>query len=189
MAPSTSVDALVSALVARFLRTNNYAETLGAFIREASLAPDVGQSSGDDTNNWTIQGLLEEKKTFDQSVNFERYGADGSEKGLWSVPGEIMLSDICLSTPAKLSQHPQNQTLCRHRHQRIYLLHQSNAGRNLPRTEMSRSQKAVTLCPLAQIEKFICSTLPSAMTPSSRSPGYLTRPCYHMCPSCKVDIY
>jgi hypothetical protein len=175
--------------VARFLRTNNYTETLGAFIREASLAPDVGQSSGDDTNNWTIQSLLEEKKTFDQSVNFERYGEASSEKGLWSVPGEIFLSIICLSTAAKLSQHPQNQTLCRHRHQRIYSLHRSNAGGSFARTKMSRSQNAATLCPLAQIEVFICSTLQSAMTPLSRSPGYLTHPCSHMYPSCKVDIF
>jgi len=93
MAASTSIDALASALVARFLRTNNYTETLGAFLREASLAADVGQTSGDDTNNWSIQSLLEEKKAFDQSVNFERYGANSSEKGFWTVPGQILL--IC----------------------------------------------------------------------------------------------
>jgi hypothetical protein len=89
MAPSTTIDALTSALVARFLRSYDYAETLEAFIREAGLDPDVGQSSGDDTNNWTIQSLIEEKHTYDQTVNFERYGEDNQESALWSEPGEF----------------------------------------------------------------------------------------------------
>ncbi|KAJ5486618.1 hypothetical protein N7530_000918 [Penicillium desertorum] len=86
MAPSKTVDALSSAIVARFLRSNNYSETLKAFLREADLAPDVGQTSGDDTNNWTIQSLLEEKNTYDQTVNFERYGEDHQQSALWSEP-------------------------------------------------------------------------------------------------------
>lgn len=86
MAPSTQIDALTSALVARFLRTNHYAETLQAFIREAGLSADVGQVSGDDTNNWSIQTLLEEKKVFDHSVNFERYGNNTKENDLWTLP-------------------------------------------------------------------------------------------------------
>jgi hypothetical protein len=89
MAPSATVDALANALVARFLRTNDHAETLKAFIREAGLAPDVGQTSGDDTNNWTIQSLLEEKQTYDKSVSFEKYGEGSQETGLWSEPGEF----------------------------------------------------------------------------------------------------
>lgn len=88
MAPTTPVEVLTAALVARFLRTNNYSETLKALISEAGLASDVGQSSGDDTNNWTIQGLLEEKKAYDHSVNFERYGKDNRETALWSQPGK-----------------------------------------------------------------------------------------------------
>lgn len=91
MASSTSIDALASAIVARFLRTYSYTETLQAFIREADLPPDVGQASGDDTHNLTIQSLLEEKKTFDHTVNFERYGKDDKEKEGWSVPGESIL--------------------------------------------------------------------------------------------------
>ncbi|KAJ5228922.1 hypothetical protein N7489_009630 [Penicillium chrysogenum] len=86
MAPSKTVDALSSAIVARFLRSNNYSETLKAFLREAELAPDVGQTSGDDTNNWTIQSLLEEKNTYDRTVNFERYGEDHQQSSLWSEP-------------------------------------------------------------------------------------------------------
>ncbi|KAJ6105090.1 hypothetical protein N7523_010164 [Penicillium sp. IBT 18751x] len=86
MASSTSIDALASAIVARFLRTYSYTETLQAFIREADLPLDVGQASGDDTHNLTIQSLLEEKKTFDHTVNFERYGKDDKEHEGWSVP-------------------------------------------------------------------------------------------------------
>ncbi|KAF7520687.1 hypothetical protein PCG10_009039 [Penicillium crustosum] len=86
MAPSKTVDALSSAIVARFLRSHDYSETLKAFIREADLAPDVGQSSGDDTNNWSIQSLLEEKNTYDKTVNFERYGNDHQQSTLWSEP-------------------------------------------------------------------------------------------------------
>ncbi|KAJ5207408.1 hypothetical protein N7491_001959 [Penicillium cf. griseofulvum] len=86
MPPSRTIDALSSAIVARFLRTNDYSDTLKAFIREADLAPDVGQTSGDDTNNWTIQSLLEEKNTYDQTVDFERYGKGHEQSDLWSEP-------------------------------------------------------------------------------------------------------
>ncbi|KAJ5365412.1 hypothetical protein N7517_008298 [Penicillium concentricum] len=86
MPPSRTIDALSSAIIARFLRSNDYPETLKAFLREADLAPDVGQTSGDDTNNWTIQSLLEEKNTYDQSVDFERYGKSHQQSDLWSEP-------------------------------------------------------------------------------------------------------
>ncbi|KOS48063.1 hypothetical protein ACN38_g998 [Penicillium nordicum] len=86
MASSKTVDELSSALVARFLRSHGYSETLKAFIREADLAPDVGQSSGDDTNNWSIQSLLEEKNIYDQTVNFERYDKGHQQSTLWSEP-------------------------------------------------------------------------------------------------------
>lgn len=81
---------LASTLVARFLRSNNYTQTLDTFIREAGLAADAGQISGkegDRDNNWTIEGVLEEKKTFDTSINFERYGEDKQDKDVWSEPG------------------------------------------------------------------------------------------------------
>ncbi|KAJ5630098.1 hypothetical protein N7528_003755 [Penicillium herquei] len=86
MAPTPSIDALASAIVAQFLRTNNYTETLQAFLREAELPVDAGQSSGDDTQNLTIQSLLEEKKAFDHSANFERYGEDAKDDDMWTVP-------------------------------------------------------------------------------------------------------
>jgi hypothetical protein len=89
MASSTTIEALTSALVARFLRANNYSESLQAFIREAALPVDAGQASGDDTNNWTIQGLLEEKKVFDHTANFERYGQGNQGTDSWGLPGEL----------------------------------------------------------------------------------------------------
>ncbi|KAJ5718907.1 uncharacterized protein N7483_009989 [Penicillium malachiteum] len=69
MAPTPSIDALASAIVAQFLRTNNYTETLQAFLREAGLP-----------------SLLEEKKAFDHSANFERYGEDTKDDDMWTVP-------------------------------------------------------------------------------------------------------
>lgn len=90
MASESQTASLASTLVARFLRSNNYTQTLDTFIREAGLSADAGQTtSGKDNggNNWTIEGVLEEKKTFDTSVNFERYGGDEQDKDVWSVPG------------------------------------------------------------------------------------------------------
>lgn len=91
MATAPSIDALASAIVARFLRTNNYTETLQAFIREADLPVDAGQSSGDDTQNLTVQRLLEEKRAFDHSANFERYGDETKGNDGWTVPGETLM--------------------------------------------------------------------------------------------------
>lgn len=84
---STSSPTLPTIIVARFLRSNNYTQTLDAFIREAQLPTDVGQSNDKDPN-WSIEEVLQEKKTFDQSVNFERYADNRKEKDVWSEPGE-----------------------------------------------------------------------------------------------------
>ncbi|CAI7636933.1 unnamed protein product [Penicillium palitans] len=117
MAPSKTVDALSSALVARFLRSHDYSDTLKAFLREADLAPDVGQSSGDDTNNWSIQSLLEEKNTYDQTVNFERYGKDNQQSTLWSEPApsrpaviQTPTSSNILATSVEQWQQPRGDT-------------------------------------------------------------------------------
>ena len=88
MAPTSQNPPLASILVARFLRTNNYAETLNAFIREAGLPANAGQVTEKEENSWTIESVLEEKKAFDQTQHFERYGQ--SEKDEWSVPGELL---------------------------------------------------------------------------------------------------
>lgn len=95
MATDSRTASLASTLVARFLRSNNYTQTLDVFIREAGLSADAGQTgekedSNSDSNssNWTIERVLEEKKTFDKSLKFEKYGDDGQEKDLWSEPGQ-----------------------------------------------------------------------------------------------------
>ncbi|KAJ5746722.1 hypothetical protein N7520_011904 [Penicillium odoratum] len=102
MASSTSIDALASAIVARFLRTYDYTETLEAFVREAGLPPDVGQASGDDTHNLTIQRLLEEKITFDHTVNFERYGKDDKDNEGWSIPAPSKPTVVQTSTSSNI---------------------------------------------------------------------------------------
>ncbi|KAJ5893291.1 hypothetical protein N7495_004982 [Penicillium taxi] len=115
MSSPNTIDTLTSALVARYLRTNNYTETLQALIREAELEPDVGQSSGDDTNGWTIQNLLEEKRAFDHSVNFERYGQSKEPDNLWSTPApstptivETPTSSNLLAASVEVWQKPQD---------------------------------------------------------------------------------
>ncbi|KAJ6119228.1 hypothetical protein N7523_003508 [Penicillium sp. IBT 18751x] len=102
MASSTTIDALTSALVARFLRANNYSESLQAFIREANLPVDAGQASGDDTNNWTIQSLLEEKKAFDHTANFERYGQGNKETEAWRIPAPSKATILNTPTSSNL---------------------------------------------------------------------------------------
>lgn len=94
---------LASILVARFLRSNNYHETLDTFIREAGLPSDAGlfgqsrnadglaQSTNTaDIGQWTLEGIIQEKKRFDQTLSFERHGDLGSKKDEWSLPGKIM---------------------------------------------------------------------------------------------------
>ncbi|EMC94443.1 hypothetical protein BAUCODRAFT_132353 [Baudoinia panamericana UAMH 10762] len=78
--PATDSPAII---VARFLKANNYTESYAAFISEAGLPPDAGVISKGDL---TLETLLEEKKTFDVSVRFEKLGVhDGGERG-WKVP-------------------------------------------------------------------------------------------------------
>ncbi|KAK4545566.1 hypothetical protein LTR36_002916 [Oleoguttula mirabilis] len=77
--PATDSPALV---VARFLKTNNYTESYEAFIAEAGLPYDAGTVSKGDL---TLEVLLEEKKTFDLSAQFERLGAEDGVGG-WTVP-------------------------------------------------------------------------------------------------------
>lgn len=78
-----------SFLVARYLRSNNYTQSLEAFVREAGLPKDAGSATGDESDSWTIEKTLEEKSAFERSLKFERAG-DGDEEGDlgWTVPGE-----------------------------------------------------------------------------------------------------
>ncbi|KAH8700637.1 hypothetical protein BGW36DRAFT_374619 [Talaromyces proteolyticus] len=92
-APSVPI---ASILVARFLRSNNYTESLNTFIREAGLPSDVGQTAGrqvtsksiDDPGNadqWTLEDIIQEKKRFDHSLRFERYGESQSQIDKWNT--------------------------------------------------------------------------------------------------------
>ncbi|KAI8937771.1 hypothetical protein NX059_005470 [Plenodomus lindquistii] len=65
-------------LIARYLRANGYVETLTSFVKEAGLPPDVGTSTHGDV---TIETILQEKKTFDLSLNFEKLGVDDADRG------------------------------------------------------------------------------------------------------------
>jgi hypothetical protein len=92
---AASENLLASILVARFLRSNNYHETLDTFIREAGLPSDAGMvniNKSDETDGvdkWSLEGIIREKKKFDQTLSFERYGDSQVKKDEWSVPGKI----------------------------------------------------------------------------------------------------
>lgn len=86
---SPSVPISPSFLVARYLRSNDYNQSLETFIREAGLPKDAGSATGDESDSWTIEQTLTEKSAFDKSLKFERAGDGGEEGDLrWTVPGE-----------------------------------------------------------------------------------------------------
>ncbi|KAL8862964.1 MAG: hypothetical protein Q9178_000906 [Gyalolechia marmorata] len=69
-------------LCARFLEANNYHDqlqnqTLQAFLTEANLPPNTGTLTN--PNDLTIEKILEEKKIFDLSLRFEKFGCDGDD--------------------------------------------------------------------------------------------------------------
>ncbi|KAH7405941.1 WD40-repeat-containing domain protein [Phaeosphaeria sp. MPI-PUGE-AT-0046c] len=65
-------------LVARYLRANDYHETLTNFIAEAGLPKDIGARPADSI---TIESVLHEKQTFDTSLNFEKLGIEDKDHG------------------------------------------------------------------------------------------------------------
>ncbi|KAI9850176.1 MAG: hypothetical protein M1838_006021 [Thelocarpon superellum] len=70
-------------LVARFLATNGYHDTLAAFIAESGLPPDAGTASPGDL---TIEKVLDEKKVFDLSLAFEKPAHDDGVSRGWTLP-------------------------------------------------------------------------------------------------------
>ncbi|KAI9724798.1 MAG: hypothetical protein M1812_000074 [Candelaria pacifica] len=110
-----------SYLVARFLRTNDYHEvrftgifglvqaltdcvaryqqTLEAFLQEAGLPANAGTTEAGDL---TIEKILEEKKTYDISVRFEKIGV-GEEEDKWKQPAP--------SFPTPLSTLPTSSNI------------------------------------------------------------------------------
>ncbi|CAG8092374.1 unnamed protein product [Penicillium olsonii] len=99
MASPSTIDTLTSALVARFLRNHHFSDTLEAFVREAGLPLDVGQGA-DGINDWTIQSLIEEKKTYDQTAKFERYGQTEKQSTLWTEPAPSKAVVVQMPTSA-----------------------------------------------------------------------------------------
>ncbi|ORX98316.1 WD40-repeat-containing domain protein [Clohesyomyces aquaticus] len=90
-------------LVARFLRSNGYDETLANFIKEAGLPPDTGSSSASQV---TIQQILDEKKAFDLSLNFEKLGVDDPRFGWRSpAPSNPIILDVLPTSSNILSVH------------------------------------------------------------------------------------
>lgn len=59
-------------------------------MKEAALPLDAGTLSKGDL---TIEKILEEKKMFDLSVRFEKFG-DGDEDLGWTLPGTLFISAI-----------------------------------------------------------------------------------------------
>ena len=60
-------------------------QTLETFVQEAGLKPDAGTTEPGD---WTIERILEEKKQYDTSLNYEKH-IDQTGNG-WSVPGKSL---------------------------------------------------------------------------------------------------
>ncbi|EME88072.1 uncharacterized protein MYCFIDRAFT_55082 [Pseudocercospora fijiensis CIRAD86] len=85
--PATDSPAVI---VARYLKSNNYTETYEAFINEVGLPYDAGNVSKGDL---TIETLLEEKKTFDVSIRFEKLGVEDANVG-WSRPAPSTATQI-----------------------------------------------------------------------------------------------
>ncbi len=91
----TSLPIPPSILVARFLRSNNYPQTLAAFIKEAGLPDNAGLVSEREHNKsevWTIEKIIQEKIAFDKALSFERdvEGAEAAEAERWTLPGECL---------------------------------------------------------------------------------------------------
>ncbi|KAJ4286248.1 hypothetical protein N0V90_013282 [Kalmusia sp. IMI 367209] len=100
-------------LVARFLKSNGYTKTLATFTDEAGLPVDIGGGNSD----ITIEKILQEKKTFDLSLNFEKLGVDVKDRE-WQSDGEfqnvaltISLIAIAPSKPLVLDSMPRSNIL------------------------------------------------------------------------------
>ncbi|KAE9964993.1 hypothetical protein EG328_010054 [Venturia inaequalis] len=87
-------------IVARFLRSNSYNDTLAAFLHEAGLPPDAGSSF---PGALSVEQILTEKKAYDLSANFERLGVDDTQKK-WTLPAPSAPTVVELPTSANLLQ-------------------------------------------------------------------------------------
>ncbi|KAF6230202.1 hypothetical protein HO133_004541 [Letharia lupina] len=111
-------------IVARFLRANNYNDTLSAFILEAGLSRDAGVIEKGDL---TIEKILEEKKVFDLTLRFEKPGLEDGEK--WTLPAPSNPNHISTLPSATNILHVSVQKF--HGEKPFQLLLASTADRNL----------------------------------------------------------
>lgn len=106
MSSPQTTNTLANTLVARFLRANNYKDALEAFIREAKLPGDVGKATtsteatatnesrinaaDQGSDEWTLEGVLQEKVSFEASLGLERAdnNGNGEKESGWRVPGK-----------------------------------------------------------------------------------------------------
>ena len=91
-------------------------QTLDVFLKEAGLPSEAATA---DRYDLTIEKVLEEKKTFDVSVQFERLGRDDEAKG-WSIKGGFFepflpFIDSLIWTMQSLSRALYSSDRCEHR--------------------------------------------------------------------------
>lgn len=65
-------------------------QTLDAFIGEAGLSADAGATGPGD---WTLERILEEKKRYDASLNFEKKPSTEDRHG-WALPGQFLVPSL-----------------------------------------------------------------------------------------------
>ncbi|KAF2721825.1 hypothetical protein K431DRAFT_64423 [Polychaeton citri CBS 116435] len=85
--PATDSPAVI---VARFLKSNNYSESYDAFITESGLPRDAGTVSKGDL---TLEVILEEKKAFDLSSQFEKLGEDDNTLA-WTASAPSVATEV-----------------------------------------------------------------------------------------------
>ncbi|ERF74511.1 hypothetical protein EPUS_03949 [Endocarpon pusillum Z07020] len=86
-------------IVARFLQSNHYNETLDAFLREAGLPADAAQTAAGD---WTIEKILEEKRQYDAGIVYEKTSGEEREGG-WTRPAPSQPDTITsLDSPSNI---------------------------------------------------------------------------------------
>jgi hypothetical protein len=100
--PDTNSPTLI---VARFLKSNNYNDTLETFLAEAGLDPEASTTNATD---WTLEQIIEEKAQFDASLTFEKTTKD-IEQG-WHLPAPAQAHMINLQNPSNVLCVAANST-------------------------------------------------------------------------------
>ncbi|KAI1627555.1 hypothetical protein EDD37DRAFT_622627 [Exophiala viscosa] len=90
--PSTDSPAVI---VARYLKANHYNETLEAFLKEVGLPEEAAITNQGD---WTIEKILEEKKQYDSSLQFEKKGDDQITGWPLPAPSKPVEPDVFITS-------------------------------------------------------------------------------------------